>query len=164
MPVGWITAIVGFLISLISLGLSNSDLLAAHPEWTAAILQSAQPVLLALVSAAVAFLSSKTWWEKFNRILTAVIAYVESTYSGHPNSALRAKAIEEILFAIPNSNLGWRGRILRTPLLGKWIIGLLLDRLASSTTAVMKVPSIKGDLDAASTLKWATEKAAGKFS
>ena len=88
------------------------------------------------------FLSGKDWWEKLSRLSGVIVATIEEESKIDPeyvpDQAKREKAINMILDEIPMGKFGLRGKLLGVPVIGRWILGKILDRLVSSWKTLLR--------------------------
>lgn len=128
------TIIVGFIAPYIT------EYIQA-PDVAQFVLDGLQQIILAAAVAVFAWVGSTPYNERVTRIVSAVIRYVEdkrdaSKPEDEQNLELRKLAIEIIKGEIGASSLGWRGLILKVPILGQWLIGRMVDGAASGVKTV----------------------------
>lgn len=128
------TIIVGFIAPYVTEYVQS-------PEIVQFLLDGLHKVILALAVGVFAWVGSTPYNERVTRIVSAVIRYVEdkrdtSKPDDEQNLELRKLAIEIIKGEIGASSLGWRGLILKVPVLGQWLIGRMVDGAASGVKTV----------------------------
>ena len=141
MTPGNITAIVALIMTLITPALQHVGWLQQFPDGVQFIQEAIQYALLALVTIGSAFLSNNGKWEKIMRLVPTVIAYVKDYQAGASQPELRARAIKDFTEALAGGGAGWRGWIMRFPVVGKWIVGTVIDRMASGINLITGAPS-----------------------
>jgi len=101
------------------------------PEVSQQFSNAFQWALLGIFSLLATWLSGQPQWERINRLIPAVIQYVEADIGNHPKKEKRNVAITMIIKALPEGKYGIKRHILRVPILGRYLVGRLLDQIVS---------------------------------
>lgn len=123
-----LTAIATILVGFIAPYITEY---VGDPAAAQFFIDGAQKTILALAVLVFSWVGSTPYNERVTRIVAAVVRYLEDQRGASSNLNLRNMAIDIIKGEIAASNLGWRGLILKVPVLGDWLLGRMVDGAAS---------------------------------
>lgn len=122
--------------------LGQQAFFVSHPDFLEAVLKGLEAAAVLGSSLALSLASKSDFWKRVNRVVGHVAGQVEAEAFARSDPEKRSAAIKAILDEIPLNNLGWRAAIFQVPILGKWVIGTILDRLVPVYKDALRIPTL----------------------
>lgn len=130
-----ITALAGLVVFYLTPVLQGIPLLAEAPDALHFVLEGIRHAVTGSLILLVGYFSPSVQ-ERIGKLISPIIAHLESNRSGQSNLDLRKLAIEMVKKHA--SELGLLGWVFKIPFLGNWIAGSQIDAAASGVKRALK--------------------------